>query len=48
VLPDAVAFIETTEEACQLMALCHIEHVPVVPWGAGTSLEPHVTPVAVV
>ena len=45
VLPDAVAFIETTEEACQLMALCHAEHVPVVPWGAGTSLEGHVTPV---
>ena len=45
VLPDAVAFIETTEEACKLMALCHAEHVPVVPWGAGTSLEGHVTPV---
>ena len=45
VLPDAVAFIETTEEACQLMALCHAEHVPVVPWGGGTSLEGHVTPV---
>ena len=45
VMPDAVAFIETTEEACKLMALCHAEHVPVVPWGAGTSLEGHVTPV---
>jgi D-lactate dehydrogenase (cytochrome) len=44
-LPDAVAFIETTDEACRLMALCHAEHVPVVPWGAGTSLEGHVTPV---
>ena len=29
VLPDAVAFIESTEEACRLMALCHAEHVPV-------------------
>src|ERR1019366_2494575 len=45
VLPDAVAFIETTDEACRLMALCHAERVPVVPWGAGTSLEGHVTPV---
>lgn len=45
VMPDAVAFIETTDEACRLMALCHAEHVPVVPWGAGTSLEGHVTPV---
>ena len=45
VLPDAVAFIETTDEARRLLALCHAEHVPVVPWGAGTSLEGHVTPV---
>src|SRR5277367_4301053 len=45
VLPDAVAFIETTDEASRLMALCHAERVPVVPWGAGTSLEGHVTPV---
>src|SRR6202167_3227782 len=45
VLPDAVAFIETSEEAARLLALCHAQHVPVVPWGAGTSLEGHVTPV---
>jgi D-lactate dehydrogenase (cytochrome) len=45
VLPDAVAFIETSEEATRLLALCHAEHVPAVAWGAGTSLEGHVTPV---
>jgi len=45
VLPDAVAFVETTEEAARLLALCNQDHVPVVPWGAGTSLEGHVTPV---
>jgi D-lactate dehydrogenase (cytochrome) len=45
VLPDAVAFVESTDEVCRVMALCHAEHVPVVPWGAGTSLEGHVTPV---
>jgi D-lactate dehydrogenase (cytochrome) len=45
VQPDAVAFIETTDEASKLLALCHAERVPVVPWGAGTSLEGHVTPV---
>lgn len=44
VLPDAVAFIETTEEAARLLALCNQEHVPLVAWGAGTSLEGHVTP----
>ena len=45
VLPDAVAFVETTEEAAKLLAVCHQERIPVVPWGAGTSLEGHVTPV---
>ncbi len=44
-LPDAVAFIETTDEAARLLALCYAAHIAVVPWGAGTSLEGHVTPV---
>ena len=45
VAPDAVAFVQTTEEAAKLLALCHANVVPVVPFGAGTSLEGHVTPV---
>jgi D-lactate dehydrogenase (cytochrome) len=45
VLPDAVAFIESTEEASRLLALCHQHRIPAVAWGAGTSLEGHVTPV---
>ena len=45
VMPDAVAFIESGAEAARLLALCHAHHVPVVPFGAGTSLEGHVTPV---
>src|SRR5271165_3667435 len=45
VQPDAVAFIETSEEAARLLGLCYAENVPVVPFGAGTSLEGHVTPV---
>ena len=37
-LPDAVAFLETSEEAARLLSLCHAHAVPVVPFGAGTSL----------
>ena len=45
VMPDAVAFIERGEEAARVLALCYQHGVPVVPFGAGTSLEGHVTPV---
>ncbi len=45
VQPDAVAFLETGEEVARLLGLCHQHAVPVVPFGAGTSLEGHVTPV---
>jgi len=44
-LPDAVAFVERGNEAARVLALCHQHGVPVVPFGAGTSLEGHVTPV---
>ena len=38
------AFIESTEEA-SLLGLCHSAYVPIIPLGAGTSLEGHVAPV---
>jgi D-lactate dehydrogenase (cytochrome) len=44
-LPDAVAFVETTEEVSRIVALCHQHGVAVTPYGAGTSLEGHVNPV---
>ena len=44
-LPDAVAFVETSEEVAGLLAACHARHVPAVAFGAGSSLEGHVTPV---
>ena len=43
--PDAVAYVESTEEAARILALCNAQNIPVVPYGGGTSLEGHVTPV---
>ncbi len=44
-LPDAVVYAESTEEVARVLALCNEAGVPVVPFGAGTSLEGHVIPV---
>ncbi len=40
-LPDAVAFPETTAEVAALMRVAHAHRIPVIGWGAGTSLEGH-------
>ncbi|MBZ4021826.1 2-hydroxy-acid oxidase [Rhodobacter sp. TJ_12] len=39
--PEAVAYPETTAEVAALVKLCAAHHVPVVGWGAGSSLEGH-------
>ena len=39
--PDAVLYPETTEEVSRALEICHRHDCPVIPWGAGTSLEGH-------
>lgn len=43
-LPDAVAFPETTAEVAAIARICAAHGVPMVGWGAGTSLEGHALP----
>lgn len=40
-LPDAVVYPETTEEVAAIARICNAEAVPLIAWGAGTSLEGH-------
>ena len=43
--PDAVCYAETTEEVSQIVRICARHHVAIIPFGAGTSLEGHVSAV---
>jgi D-lactate dehydrogenase (cytochrome) len=39
--PDAVVFVENTEEVRDIVRVCAAHRVPVIPYGVGTSLEGH-------
>jgi D-lactate dehydrogenase (cytochrome) len=41
-LPDAVVFAHSTEEVAAFVKLCSQYDTPIIPYGAGTSLEGHV------
>ncbi|HKV00148.1 MAG TPA: FAD-linked oxidase C-terminal domain-containing protein [Vineibacter sp.] len=43
--PDAVAFLHGVEEVSRVLQVCRRLHVPVIPFGAGTSAEDHVAAV---
>lgn len=43
-LPDIVVFPHTTEEVSNILKVANTYEVPVVPFGAGSSLEGHVIP----
>ena len=40
--PDAVAFVTSTEEVAGVVGVCSKYRCPVIPFGAGTSLEGHI------
>ncbi|KIT15309.1 FAD-binding oxidoreductase [Jannaschia aquimarina] len=39
---DAVAYLQTADEAADLIRICADHRVPVIPFGTGTSLEGHI------
>jgi len=40
--PDAVAFVESTEECAAVVSVCSRHGLPMVPFGAGTAVEGHI------
>lgn len=44
-MPDAVVFAHSTEEVAELVKLCAAHNVPIIAFGAGTSIEGNTIPV---
>ncbi|MCB1933758.1 MAG: FAD-binding protein [Candidatus Accumulibacter sp.] len=40
--PDAVFFAQTTDEVAEVVGICHRHGIPMIPYGAGSSVEGHV------
>ena len=40
--PEAVVFVHSTDEVSRVVSACAERHVPIIPYGTGTSLEGHV------
>src|SRR3954452_20008493 len=40
--PDAVAFVESTDEVQRIVTICGTYGTAVIPYGTGTSLEGHI------
>lgn len=43
-LPDIVVFPHSTEDVCAIVKIANEQHVPIIPFGVGSSLEGHIIP----
>src|SRR5713101_6357470 len=44
--PEAVVFAESVEDVLKVLAWCYEHRTPVIPFGVGSSLEGHITPIS--